>query len=81
MATNAAGTVDASASGYTHADRGCDMSQRDPRVVSSALRRGGWGLVRSCEGVWPKLAIWSWVALRSVGSSMASTSTAPSYVR
>ena len=53
-----------------------------PRTASAsaAERRLGCGVVKSCEGVWPKLAICDSTALRSSGSVSACRSTMPSYV-
>ena len=68
-------------SGYLHARAGFARSQKDPPNVSSSAMRRGWGLRVSWLGVWPKFAICACVAFSNVGSSIASMSTFPSYVR
>ena len=43
--------------------------------------RGGWGSIRSWDGVWPKFRIWFSTASRITTSWIDSRSTLPSYVR
>ena len=48
---------------------------------SDAPPRRGCGLLKSCAGVWPNESICASTARRCRSSAIASTSTAPSYVR
>mmetsp|Transcript_21033 Transcript_21033/g.66639 ORF Transcript_21033/g.66639 Transcript_21033/m.66639 type:complete len:220 (-) Transcript_21033:670-1329(-) len=63
------------------ARRSSPGADRSERGTAGAGCRGGWRRANSWEGVWPKWMIWAWIDARSSSSSIASRSTAPSYVR